>query len=505
MNARGPARALPLVLVLAPALGWGAAWWVAGGDMEPPVGDRAVLEMYTRLATEGAQLLGPYSRFHVHHPGPAFFYASAPLYALLGGRTEALPLAALAWNTAALALLLRYAGSAGAAGWPAAACLLLAFTAARGPAWLWSPWNPNLAVLPFGAALFACARVAAGRLEALPAAAVFASLAVQTHLATGPALAAVALVTVVLWIRGSRLADRPGAGGHPARVRVLGTTVAILSLLWALPVIEQLTAPEGNLGRLLATASRRHEPRPLGEAVSAVSGAFVGFIASSPRRGGSDLPVVVVVLSCGALVLACVRLRRRGEPFAAALGVLCLAGLAAGLEGTRQAAGRLMPYLLRWVFMLTVGAGVAVSSAFAGGLPARLTARVRPWMRAVAWTLAVGLAAALGSSAAAEGVPRASAIVQSLRDQLDARRGLLSGRFLVEVAGDVDREVAVGLLLALDKRGLDFAIDPFGPFRFGGHWRPTGHERGILRLDAARGAAPVVATAEGVVASWRGD
>ena len=34
------------------------------------------------LSPEGRQLLGPYSRFGFHHPGPAYFYASVPLYVL---------------------------------------------------------------------------------------------------------------------------------------------------------------------------------------------------------------------------------------------------------------------------------------------------------------------------------------------------------------------------------------------------------------------------------------
>jgi hypothetical protein len=498
VSARGAARLLPLLLVLAPALG-AAARGLSAAAKELPVGDRAAMEMYTRLATEGAQLLGPYSRFHVHHPGPAFFYASAPLYALLGGRSEALALCALLWNAAALAVLLRYAAAAGPAGTGAAVAALLAFTAARGPAWLLSPWNPNLAILPFGAALFAAARVAAGDVRALPVAAVFASLAVQTHVATAPALAAIAVVAAGLWIANRGRA--PNAGDRAAMVRAFAIATGALCVLWALPVVEQLTSPEGNLGRLASTLAVRHETRSPGTALSAVAAAFFG-LATPSRVLAPAWADVLFVLSCGALVLVGVR-RRRHDAFAAALALVCLAGLGAAVLGTRQAAGRLMPYLLRWVFMLTVAAAVALAEAFARGAPSRAAARVSPPLRAAGGLAAVGVAFALGAFTPAERRSRDSNIVRSLRRQLGERSELRSGRFLVEVASGVDRGKAVGLLLALDKRGLDFAIRPFGPFKFGGHWQPTGREAGTLLLTKAEAEERPVARAGRLAVAWR--
>jgi hypothetical protein len=43
-------------------------------------GDAATLELRTLHAAHGAQLLGPYSRFHWNHPGPMFFYLALPVY-----------------------------------------------------------------------------------------------------------------------------------------------------------------------------------------------------------------------------------------------------------------------------------------------------------------------------------------------------------------------------------------------------------------------------------------
>ena len=59
-----------------------------------PTGDGAVIELYTLHATGFRQLLGPYSRFGFHHPGPAMFYVLAPFYAVSGHATASLSVAA---------------------------------------------------------------------------------------------------------------------------------------------------------------------------------------------------------------------------------------------------------------------------------------------------------------------------------------------------------------------------------------------------------------------------
>src|SRR5262245_31907925 len=42
------------------------------------VSDGAILEIYTLEALRAKLLVGPYSRFGWHHPGPLFFYWEAP-------------------------------------------------------------------------------------------------------------------------------------------------------------------------------------------------------------------------------------------------------------------------------------------------------------------------------------------------------------------------------------------------------------------------------------------
>ncbi len=68
-------------------------------------GDTAVIESYTWMASTGDLLLGPYSRFQWHHPGPVAFFWIAPFYVLSGARPAGLNAGALALNLAVLAIM----------------------------------------------------------------------------------------------------------------------------------------------------------------------------------------------------------------------------------------------------------------------------------------------------------------------------------------------------------------------------------------------------------------
>src|SRR5262245_51434852 len=80
-----------------------------------PTSDIAVIESYTLLASQGDLLLGPYSRFQWHHPGPLYFFAMAPFYALSDWRTAGLNAGALGLNlfavSAAAWILIRRASA----------------------------------------------------------------------------------------------------------------------------------------------------------------------------------------------------------------------------------------------------------------------------------------------------------------------------------------------------------------------------------------------------------
>ena len=74
---RSVAERASLALAFAiPLLMLGLGLWT--GAFDHPQKDTALAELYTRHAARGDLLLGPYSRFGWHHPGPLLYY----LYAL---------------------------------------------------------------------------------------------------------------------------------------------------------------------------------------------------------------------------------------------------------------------------------------------------------------------------------------------------------------------------------------------------------------------------------------
>jgi len=485
--------------LLAPAaLLMGSA--VGGRGLEadaPATGDYAVLELYTRLAAQGQQLLGPYSRFGFHHPGPAYFYASLPLYLLTGERITGLLLTAALVNAVSIALMLWRAGRDG--GRPAllAAALVIAlFLSWRGPSWVFSAWNPNVAVMPFGVALVWFASVAAGRWRALPVAAVAASFAAQTHVGSVPALLAIALASGALLARGVReVAGLPPAPPVSRGPVVLAALLA--AALWAPPLVEQFRPDGGNLGHILAFSMRPDEPHRLGAVLGAAGTAMVGWMVGARDSAAASLLLVVVV----ALAAAHAGARRRVQAFPAALSLVTLAAVAAAVLSAARVTGPLLPYLLRWMAMLAVGTAAAVASALAPVRRPRLetarTSRMGTTVALVALALVCGRNLALARSAlqapahAARGSESAARLAEAVAPPLAEA----SRRALVEVGPDADRDLVLGVLLALDKGGARMAVSPFGPFRLRGRWAPDGTEDARLLLmgeDAALASKPGV-------------
>src|SRR5215211_2466333 len=86
---------LPLVVAAARLVPLVSSGWT-------PIRDDALLELRTADVGSRSVLLGPYSRFGWHHPGPSLFYVLALPYRLLGRPSVALPLTAVAINLVAV-------------------------------------------------------------------------------------------------------------------------------------------------------------------------------------------------------------------------------------------------------------------------------------------------------------------------------------------------------------------------------------------------------------------
>lgn len=487
---------VPLI-VLAPALLLLGAV-VGGRGLEtdlPATGDYAALELYTRAAVQGKQLLGPYSRFGFHHPGPAYFYASVPLYLLTGERFAGILLTAALVNVVSIALLLRRVGRSG--GLPAllAGALVIAlFLSWRGPGWLFSAWNPSVVVFPFGLALVSLAAVAAGNVRPLPTAVLAGSFAAQTHLGCLPALAAIAVVTaVLLWPRLRAIA------GLPPRVplvrRPLAVAAVIFAMVWAPALVEQLRPDGGNLAHILGFSSQPGGGHSPAEALEAAGMAIAGWLLGAREGAAAALLALLIV----ALAVAHGAARRARSGFPAALSLLVFAGTAAATVSAARVTGPLFPYLFRWMAMLSAGAAAALAAGLAPLLGGRAQAsrRHRPALTAalIALALVSGRNLAL-AHAALQAPPRTGEDSESaarLAAAIASGISTASRRPLVEVGPHTDRDLVLGVLLALDKSGTRFAVRPFGPFRLGGRWTPDGTEDARLVLgeeDPASAAAP---------------
>jgi hypothetical protein len=422
----GPSAALALICVAAPFI-------LALGRLatEPAVpvnlaGDSALIELATREASEGARLLGPYSRFGWNHPGPLYFYLLAGPYQLLGGDPRGLHAGVLLLNlTSALAVVAVVWRRVGPRAVPAASAVVLAFALALGPAKLRDLWNPTVIVLPTLLLMVLAAATAAGSWPSLAGAVVVGSFLAQTHVAVAP-FVAVALagtpVTRLAAARRARQRSRRPAGRAsdwprppPARSRAERTwpcgltrsrpgpmpiglvvaAVASAAVAWAPPLHEQATSA-GNLG----TLARFFVGTGGGHTLTAGWHAFVQAAGTlpfglPPQRPPPVAPaakgVALAVAAVAAVAAVGVGARRRAR-FDTWLGASSLLGGVVAVWLATRIRGVILGYLLYWM------AAVPATGLLAGAL---LTARVLRrgrWERAavaVPTVVAVALAGVL--------------------------------------------------------------------------------------------------------------
>jgi hypothetical protein len=203
--------------------------------------DFAVTELYVELATRGELLVGPYSRFGWHHPGPLYFYVIAPLYAFSGHRAATLYGGAAAINFVAV-LALAYVLARESRLLATTVLVACAAFAWRVPRFLASPWTAHVPVLSSLAFIALAASVMSGRIQMLPWMIVFGSFAAQTHVGLVP-LVVVVSTGAVLSIAWNRAADA-------TRTRSIIASAVIAVMLWLPTILEGLLHHGGNLAAL---------------------------------------------------------------------------------------------------------------------------------------------------------------------------------------------------------------------------------------------------------------
>lgn len=246
------------ILVIVPLLAAITVYGLFKGFPDVCLGwDKAILEIYTRHASQGTLLLGPYSRFGWHHPGPSYFYLLAPFYVFSGGASSTLFFGALSINTIAIVSILVVCAWCVGDEETVFFSWVLLMTALLiqliGIKTLCNPWNPYVTRLAFALLIFLCATLCLGRCQALPAIGAVASFVIQTHLGSAACAIAIVASSLSLYALPSlrRAMGLPSTSkGNAKRSAIL--TGMVLMVMWFLPLIEQVTANPGNLSGIYA-------------------------------------------------------------------------------------------------------------------------------------------------------------------------------------------------------------------------------------------------------------
>ena len=247
-----------------------------------------------------------------------------------------------------------------------------------------SPWNPYLALLPFLAFLFAAwATLGERSSRSLPWVALTGSVAVQAQVGFAPSVVVIGLILV------SVVAHRALTNGFAGQRRPVLVAAAVGLVAWSLPLVQQLTSADGNLGRLLAwfvDGSDRGDPIGLRrgvEHVVHVIGRVPPPIADFSAVGDSQLVrrpsaaltlvgAVVVVL----LVVVIARHRRGPTARAGAVGaVVALAALLTAVVTASRVTGGAADQTYQFLYLWVIAAFtlVLLGWAFGRALAARVS------------------------------------------------------------------------------------------------------------------------------------
>ena len=427
------------------------------------MGDTALLELGVRRVGSDPLLLGPYSRFDWNHLGPAPFVALAPVYWLTGGDGLGLGLGALAVNAASvvgIAVLAWRRGGATLAVW--ALVLVALLLRLLGPELLRDPWNPHLAILPLALLVLLAWSVACGSRWSLPVAVAVGSAVVQTHLGFGPVVGVLLVGSCLLLLTRRRR----------GLLRPLLVTAAVLAVLWAPAVLEELSNDPGNISTLRTYLEEERETPGLEEGAE-MAGAQLGRLPASVvglelgedaglATGGPGWPVA---LTAGALVVAAVVAWRRRLPDVLRLVPLVLLFGAASVLAASNIDGERYAYLVTWVVVGGFAAWLAVAAALVPWRRGRGRVTALLAGAALVWGISLGGAGAASDTR----VPEAdrSAVVAKLVAPLDDVVPQGDCPVLVRWSGDAGWAWGAGVALALQKTGREVLVNPRWRVMFG--------------------------------------
>jgi hypothetical protein len=306
--------------------------------------------------------IGPFGALGGSHPGPISFYGLWPVWALLGGSSFGLLAGDVVFDFVCIGLALWIAYRRGGLGMALAIGLVLSvLTRAYGAFMLTSPWNPYMPVLWWFVFLLAAWSLLLDDFVMLPVAVLVGTFCMQTHISYLGLVGGLGAILVV--IIGVKAYLRRGDADARRQLWKWGLIAIVLgAVLWAPPVLDQITHHPGNL-----TTIREHFSNPPDPPIGLHDGVSFVLTQLTPVRlfqrsplvqdgaqrpaGGTRLPGILLILVwAGSVTVAAVRKYRSLLMLDVVLGI----ALVLGFISAARIFGDVWFYLLLWAWSLTV-------------------------------------------------------------------------------------------------------------------------------------------------------
>jgi len=438
--------------------------------------DVAVLDMNMRRAADFHQLLGAFSRFDLHHPGPVFVYLASFVARVIGisHGAQALLITAALVSGLSLAATVYVLGRMGGPSVAAVAAVGSLFVALLTTVQLEvDPWNPYTVALPLvllGTLTLCTMR---GSATAFAAMLVVGSYEVQTDY--GTAICVVALTAAALAV----LAARHKLGGL-VRGWKAPALLIVTGIMWVPPLVDQLTSAHPNLSAIASFVLSHHPHAGLLGGASATGWASTFALGASnfELEFNRGLGITWLLLAAGGIGAVALIARLLHQRMAAQLALVAVAALGVAVVASSQIVGPPYTYLMAWAAS-AVGLGIVALSLIFAPVLARKSAIV---MGAV--VLALGGATAKFSSVSSSGVGWTAPAMARVWGALQQAEGKHPpNRIAVDFDNSVFMHWAFGICDVLELHSEACTVPP-GYYRFilgPGHSLPATHSVFLAR------------------------
>ena len=482
------AAGVAILIALLPFLVMGVQIMAHAGQPMQLSGSFALTELATQEAAVGRRLTGPWGRFGWNHPGPALFYALAPIYRLSNSSPLGLYLGAVVLNGLFIgAAVLAGARLAGAVGAYATASVVLTITLSLSPSTLAHFWNPYVLTIPLFLFGMLCALIAIEGGGWVVWALIVGTFAVQSHVGGGPLV--VGLPVFAVLYRGfthGRQTPRPAAKSTALTRSMWHVGWVLLVLLWAPVAIEQLMYGErGNIAELMDFFSGEHHGHSLlGATYAFIFGATVlplGASSATDLPPGLTFDRLLVLLFSAYAVSVSVRKHSQPHEGSRVLALLAVVGSSICVVALTRVQGPHYGYLVYWMAAILAYVWLAVLSttfqtlqlprwrAIVGDAGSRL-----PSLVACVLALMATVSALNDRAVSRDHDPDVQELLATLLSSAEEHGG--EGPVVVDAAsyGNGEWEHAAGLVVELTALGYEVAVSDRWVERYSPAFQHTG-------------------------------